>query len=95
MLLVAVMALLEEMGLENFILRRVIVGRTHKSIAEELRRLFPGVRGISARSVRRFCAVHDLHATSRLPDNALDVLVAYGIGKVHYEMCVCVDSLRL
>ena len=76
------MALLEELGLLTFIQRLVENGSTHKSIAEELRDRFPNVRGISARSVRRFCAANSLHATSRLPDRAVDVLVAYGIGKV-------------
>lgn len=76
------MSLLEALNLLAFMQRRIQDGNTHKSIAEELRRLFPGVRGISARSVRRFCARHDLHATSRLSDSAVDVLVAYGIGKV-------------
>lgn len=76
------MALLDELGLLAYIRKRIEDGNTHKVIAEDLRSLFPGVRGISARSVRRFCATHDLHSTSRLSNNALDVLVAYGIGKV-------------
>jgi len=85
------MALLNELGLLTFIRRRIEGGDTHKSLAEELRLLFPGVRGISARSVKRFCAEHNLHATSRLSDNAVDVIVAYGIGKVWKDHSVLCD----
>ena len=77
------MAVLEELDVLRLIQQRVNNRSTHKAIAEELQRLFPGVyRGISARSVRRFCANYNLHGTSRLPNPALDVLIAYGIGMV-------------
>ena len=71
------------------IIRKRIIedGSTHGAIAEELCHLFPGVRGISARSVRRFCASQNLHATSRLSADAIDILVAYGIGKVIQLFC--------
>lgn len=81
------MASLEELGVLDLVRRRVEDGTTHKVIAEELRRLFPGVRrGISPRSVRRFCMKHHLHATSRLPSEALDILVAYGVGMVRNDI---------
>ena len=62
-------------------------GTTYKQIVEKLRYLFPGLRGsrgISVRSVRRYCAAQNLHATSRLSNKDLDVLVAFGIGTVSY-----------
>lgn len=77
------MASLEELDVFDLVRRRVSGGSTHRAIAGELRRLFPNVRrGISPRSVRRFCARHHLHSTSRLPSEAVDILVAYGVGMV-------------
>jgi hypothetical protein len=80
------MAALEDLNVGSLIRRHINDGKTHKDIAEELRHLFPGARGVSSRSVRRFCLKHNLHATSRLPIQALDILVGYGIGMV------CVES---
>ena len=76
------MSALEELGLLPLVKKRIKSGFTHKTIVEELRAAYPGVRGISLRSLKRFCAAHDLHATSRCSDPALDVLIAYGIGLV-------------
>ena len=59
--------------------RRIRSGAKQKTIVEELRALFPGVRGISVRSIKRFCSNHGLHMTMRLNDRALDVVVAFGI----------------
>ena len=90
------MAVLEELNVLDLVRQRVSERCTHKTIAEELGRLFPGVRGIGRASVKRFCAKHKLHRTSRLPNEAVDVLVAYGLGKVsadsinilHKDVCV-------
>lgn len=76
------MAVLEELNVFHLVRQRIKEHATHKIIAEELKHLFPGVKGISRSSVKRFCAKYDLHRTSRLSREALDVLVAYGIGKV-------------
>ena len=82
------MAALEELGLLGLVGRRIESRSSHKAIAEELQRLFPSVRGLSARSVRRFCAKYGLQGTSRLPNPSLDVLIAYAIGKVcNYFYC--------
>ena len=76
------MAVIEELGLLPYVERRIRSGAKQKTIVEELRALFPGVRGISVRSVKRFCSNHGLHRTMRLNDRALDVIVAFGIGTV-------------
>ena len=39
----------------------VLKGMTHKQISEELQRRFPSARGFSKRSVRRYCAEHNIH----------------------------------
>lgn len=82
-----IMSALEALNVLPYVQMRVNSGYTHRAIVEELRNRFPGVRGISVRSLKRFCSVYDLHATSRISDQVLDVLVAFGIGTVsivHY-----------
>ena len=78
------MAELDALGVLSLVRRRVNSGCTQKAIVQELHRKCPGVRGISVRSLKRFCAIHNIHATSRLSDKVLDVLVAFGIGIVSY-----------
>lgn len=86
------MASLEALGVLPLVRRRVNSGCTQKAIVEELRRKCPGVQGISVRSLKRFCAIHNVHATSRLSDKVLDVLVACGIGIVSHRSYI-VDHL--
>ena len=76
------MATLSELGVLPLVALRRKNGSSYKEISEELRALFPGVRGLSVKSLKRFCNSHHLHATSRISDNALDILVACGIGMV-------------
>lgn len=76
------MSVLDSLNLLPLVQKRIRTGATHKVIIQELRMLFPGVRGISVRSLKRFCAAHNLHATSRLSDQILDVIVTFGIGTV-------------
>ena len=76
------MATIQDLNVDGIIRRLIDDGKTHKDVAEELRRIFPNAGGVSARSVRRFCQKRNLHGTSRLPNPALDVLVAYSIGLV-------------
>ena len=40
---------------EDFVRKRVEEGNSHAVISEELQTMFPGLRGLSERSVRRFC----------------------------------------
>ena len=43
-------------GIHSLISERVVEERkSHQQISEELKALYPGIRGLSARSVRRFC----------------------------------------
>ncbi len=71
-------------GAENYIRKRIVEDRaTHKVVSEELKLLYPWLsRGLSRRSIRRFCEVHDFHATSRLADTQLDMVVRTSIHKV-------------
>ena len=76
------MSAYEVLGQLSFVAGRIKSGSTHKVIVQELRIAFPGVRGISVRSLKRFCAAYNLHATVRCSNQVLDILVAYGIGIV-------------
>ena len=68
---------------ETAIRRMVLVdGRTHQEVSEELQMLYPGMKGLSSRSVRRFCAKHDIHHTSRLEAQQLVRVVATGVCRV-------------
>ena len=57
----------------------VLRGMTHKQISEELQRQFPSSKGLSKRSVRRFCKEHDIHKP-RGPD--LDAIVSDSVEEV-------------
>ena len=78
------MATLEVLpGIHTIIMRRVQQERkSHKQISEELKGLYPGVRGLSMRSVRRFCEKHDIHTTSLLSNEDLDRAVSSSVAKV-------------
>lgn len=78
------MSVFEDLNLLPFVKMRVNAGGSHKEIVAELKNIYPGLRGISVRSLKRFCAVHNLHSTSRCSDRVLDVLVAYGAGIVSH-----------
>ena len=70
-------------GIHSLILKRVVEERKgHQQISEELKALYPGVRGLSARSVRRFCDEQHIHTTSRLSDEDLDRVVSSSVAKV-------------
>ena len=70
-------------GAETAIRRMVLVdGRTHQEVSEELLMLYPGMKGLSSQSVRRFCAKHDIHRTSRLEAQQLVRVVATGVCRV-------------
>lgn len=70
-------------GIESFMRERIeIEKRSYEDISKELQEAHPTARGLSARSVRRFCAEYGIHKTSRLPDHVLDRVVASSVAKV-------------
>ena len=77
------MATLEFLPVRDIISKGVIERRkTHKQISDELKLLYPGVRGLSARSVRRYCENHNVHSSSMVSDGDLDRIVSSSIAKV-------------
>ena len=87
------MSTLDRLGVLPYVKRKVESGATHEAIVKELHRMYPGVRGISIRSLKRFCSSRDLHSTSRISDQDLDVLIAFAIGSVSAPFCLCTGSL--
>ena len=62
--------------------------RSHKHFSLELKRRYPMMQcGLGERSVRRFCNDHDIHATSRVTDQTLDVAVRSCVAKVRHLKC--------
>lgn len=89
------MAVLEAIpGVEDYIRKRVVEDRaTHKVVSEELKLIYPWIsRGLSSRSIRRFCEAHDFHATSRLADTQLNVVVRSSIHNVSLQVAEPPDS---
>jgi len=80
------MAVLESLhGVECFVRSMIIDGKTHAEVSSELKRRLPTLsRGLSSRSVRRFCLAHRIQATSRLSDSALDRLIFTSVQRVSY-----------
>ena len=78
------MAKLEEIsGMESFIRRKVELERkTHDQISEELQQDYPGTKGLSSRSIRRFCDAHNIHSTSRLSQAELSRVVSTAVSQV-------------
>ena len=61
--------------------------QTHEQVSAKLQKRFPLVnRGLSRRSVRRFCEQLGIHSTSRLGDSEVDTVIRGFVRKVnHYE----------
>lgn len=55
---------------------------THAQISEELATMFPGERGFSARNVRRFCQMKNIHKTSRMSESEVEHAVEQAVQKV-------------
>ena len=63
---------------------------THDQMSQELTRTFPGERGFSARSVRRFCQEKNIHKTSRMSAPEVNSAVQEAVLKV--SVCGCVRT---
>ena len=62
------------------------LGETFQTVSEYLQGIFPGVRGISTRSIRRFCHSRDIHYRSRLSTVELESwLVQHTVTRVGHS----------
>ena len=50
----------------------VMQGKTHSQVSLLLQEAYPGKRGLSSRSVRRFCLKNGIHAQNRLSNEELE-----------------------
>ena len=80
------MAVLESVsGIADIISKMITEERkSYESVSRELKtyHLHPTLRGLSARSVRRYCESHGIHRSSRLNDQQLDVAVRSSVARV-------------
>ena len=78
------MATLEEIpGIEAVVRDSIEQQRkSHGEVSAELQQLYPGVRGLSCMSVRRYCTQHGIHKTARVDDATLDQIVTSNVAKV-------------
>ena len=78
------MAALERIdGVKDWLAQKIITERrSYAHVSKELQELCPHLRGLSSRSIRRFCSNNGIHATSRLTDSQLDRVVASNTSKV-------------
>ena len=60
------MSSISQLNCDAFIRGRIEYGFTHDAIAVELQQLYPGLVGLSSRSVRRYCSSNDIRYSSRL-----------------------------
>ena len=58
--------------------------RTHEEVYQILLKRYPGEKGLSCRSVRRFCKSHGITQRSEVDDETLDTVVQNQIGLVDH-----------
>ena len=78
----AMSSALSQLNCESLVRSRVEAGVTHAAIAVELQQLHPGARGLSTRSVRRYCSDNGIHYSSRLNQEQVDQLVERAVFQV-------------
>ena len=70
------------MGMQDFVKQRVDAGSTHSEISQEICQMFPGQRGYSARSVRRFCADNGITRRTGMEDSDIVQHVERAVAEV-------------
>ena len=75
-------SVVERLNCETFIRDRVRNGQSHHLISLELQQMYPGLPGLSTRSVRRYCSSQNIHYSSRLNEQALLNLVEESVFRV-------------
>ena len=77
------MAGIDDMGLKAFIHYKIIEeGITFEDLSVLLKQLYPNYKGLSVRSLQRFCKQEDIHKTSRIEDAMLDDVVKESVEQV-------------
>ena len=77
---------------KDFVGKRVEEGNSHAVISEELQTMFPGLRGLRERSVRRFCTDRDVSRRCSLTNEELERCVSDAVKpSSQYDADVDVD----
>jgi len=76
---------------EKYIAEWIAKGETHLDISTKLQRLLPGVRGLSERSVRRYCDSKGFVYRSRLSQTAVNAVVASVVRQVNAQILGLID----
>ena len=67
---------------EDFVRKRVEESNSHAVITEELQTMFPGLRGLSERSFRRFCTDRGISRRCSLTKEELERCVSDAVSEV-------------
>ncbi len=59
-------------------------GKTFQEISNLLKQMYPRKRGLSVRTVKRFCSLHGIHKRLGLSDDQVDRVVKNAINKVSF-----------
>ena len=69
--------------LEGYVRKRILEDKwTHEEVSRELKTSYPNDPGLSVRSVKRFCPIHDIHRTARLTEDVVKEAVTVGVAMV-------------
>ena len=73
---------------EEYVRQRIEVYRTtHKQLSDELQRMHPGIRGLSVRSIEKFCRDRGIHKSSCLSIDCVQIAVKEAVSKVCVPVC--------
>ena len=76
-------ALAQVPGVEDLVREKILKERkSYMMVSHELQQLYPGLRGLSPRSVRRYCQEKAIYPTSRLSDAQLDAVITISVAQV-------------
>ena len=82
------MAALEEN--EDFVREKLVIERyTYKQLSDELQQCFPGEKGYSVRSIKRFCSEKGIRKTSDIDQQELDEVVSSAVLQVEASDKLC------
>lgn len=65
------------------------IGMTYEDISDRLRSMYPNDRGLSARSVRRFCKSNKINRNCTLSQSDKNKVVLAAIDQVNFDLLIC------
>ena len=68
-------------------------GLSYDEVSKECQRQRPGLKGFSARSVRRFCKKNMIFRVTRISDGDLDRVTSLYISKVNSPTTCCISTV--